>query len=184
MAAPLSEGCPPDSDTVTWFEQVLVPESTPALRRYVRRLLPGDEHRAEDIVQETMLRAWRHVTTLAATRSPQAWLSRVARNLTVDWARRHAARPYEVDEDLSTIWAPAEERYDAALDRAVLVGALRRLSPGQREILVLVHLQDRTHTEVASSLGVPAGTVKSRAHYATRELRRLLGDAGVTGLRF
>jgi len=183
MTAPKQTGCSPDGDTVAWFEQVLVPQSTPELRRYVRRLLPGDEHRAEDIVQETLLRAWRHVTTLATVRSPQAWLSRVARNLAVDWTRRHSARPYEVAEDLSTVWAPAEERYDAALDRAVLVGALRRLSPVQREILMLVHGEDRTHTDVASALGVPAGTVKSRAHYATRELRRLLGDAGVTGLQ-
>jgi len=173
----------PDADTVAWFEHVLVPQSTPELRRYVRRLLPGDDDRADDIVQETLLRAWRHVTTLAATRSPQAWLSRVARNLAIDSARRHAARPYEVADDLSIVRAPAEERYDTALDRAVLVGVLRKLSPAQREILMLVHGEDRTHTDVASTLGLPTGTVKSRAHYATRELRRLLGDAGVTGLQ-
>jgi RNA polymerase sigma-70 factor (ECF subfamily) len=167
-------------ELTAWFEDVLVPESTPPLRRYVRQLLPGDPHRAEDIVQETLLRAWRHVSTVAETRSPQAWLSRVARNVAIDWARRHAARPAEVDEDLSTFPAPDDERYDAALDRTVLIGALRRLSPAQREILVLVHCEDRTHAEVAHSLGVPAGTVKSRAFYGSRELRRVLGDIGVT----
>ncbi|MFG1610039.1 RNA polymerase sigma factor [Actinoplanes sp. NPDC049265] len=184
MAAPPAGERSPDVNTVAWFEHVLVPDCTPALRRYVRRLLPGDEHRADDIVQETLLRAWRNVAVLAEARSPQAWLSRVARNLVIDWVRRHAARPHEVDEDLWAVEQPADERYDTALDRAVLVGALQRLPPIQREILILVHYQDRTHTDVASALGVPAGTVKSRVHYATRELRRVLGDAGVTGLRF
>jgi RNA polymerase sigma-70 factor (ECF subfamily) len=131
-------------------------------------------------VQDTLLRAWRHVTTLATTRSPQAWLTRVARNLVIDWVRRHAPRPLEVDADLTKMWAPAEERYDATLDWAILVGALRSLSPVHREVLIRVHYEDRTHAEVARTLGVPAGTVKSRAHYATRELRRVLSDAGVT----
>ncbi|GIF33342.1 sigma-70 family RNA polymerase sigma factor [Actinoplanes utahensis] len=169
-------------DLASWFEQVLVPQSTPGLRRYVRRLLPGDPDRADDIVQETLLRAWRNLTVVAGARSPEAWLSRVARNVAIDWARRHAARPTEVDEDVTaTVWEPGEYAYEAVLDRAVLFGALRTLSPLHREALLRVHYQDRTHTEVAGTLGVPPGTVKSRAHYATRELQRILGEQGVTG---
>jgi RNA polymerase sigma-70 factor (ECF subfamily) len=102
----------------------------------------------------------------------------------IDWARRHAARPLEVDADLTRIWAPAEERYDTALDRAMLVDAMRSLSPMHREALIRVHYEDRTHAEVASTLGLPAGTVKSRAHYAIRELRRVLSDAGMTERSF
>ena len=172
---------PPDPELAAWFERVLVPESTPALRRYVRRLHPGDPHHADDIVQETLLRAWRHLDTVAAARSPQAWLSRVARNLSVDLARRAAARPAEVDEDISGYaWTNGDDLYDAALDRTVLIGALRGLSPLHREALILVHGADRTHADVAGSLGVPPGTVKSRAHYAARELHRALSEKGVT----
>jgi RNA polymerase sigma-70 factor (ECF subfamily) len=171
-------------EVVAWFEQVLVPESAPALRRYVIRLMPGDPHRADDIVQETLLRAWRHLDTVAAARSPQAWLTRVARNLAIDWARRHAARPPEAEfeEDVPAIaWAAGEDLYDAALDRAVLVPALRTLSPVHQEALLLVHYRDRTHTEAADALHIPPGTVKSRTHHATRKLRQALGENGVTG---
>lgn len=165
-----------------WFEQVLVPQSTPTLRRFVSRLMPGDPHRADDIVQETLLRAWRHLPTVAAARSPQAWLTRVARNVAIDWSRRHAARPTEVDEDVTgTAWAPGEDLFDAALDRAVLDRALRKLSPAHRDAVILVHYHDHTHAEVADVLSVPPGTVKSRTYYATRELRETLGDHGIRG---
>jgi RNA polymerase sigma-70 factor (ECF subfamily) len=167
-------------DPVVWFEQVLVPQSTPTLRRYVLRMMPGDPHRADDIVQETLLRAWRHLATVAAARSPQAWLTRVARNLAIDWSRRNAARPLEVDEDVTgAAWAPGEDLFEAALDRAVLDRALRKLSPAHREAMILVHYQDRTHAEVAGDLHVPAGTIKSRTHYATRELREALEEHGI-----
>jgi RNA polymerase sigma-70 factor, ECF subfamily len=167
-------------DPVVWFSQVLVPQSTPTLRRYVTRLLPGDPHRADDIVQETLLRAWRHLSAVSTARSPQAWLTRVARNLAIDWSRRHAARPTEVGEDVTgTPWAPGDDLFEAALDRAVLDRALRKLSPVHREAVLLVHYRDQTHTEVADALSIPPGTVKSRTHYAARELREALGDAGV-----
>ncbi|MFG1901148.1 MULTISPECIES: sigma-70 family RNA polymerase sigma factor [Micromonospora] len=173
---------PSRADLVTWYEQVLVPQGRPALHRYARRLVPGDPHRAEDLVQETLLRAWRNLASVASARSPQAWLSRVARNLCVDQARRAAARPAEVAEDVTAVtWQPAESLYEAALDRAVLEPALRSLSAVHREALLLVYYQDRTHREVARALAVPPGTVKSRTHNATRELQRALSRHGVTG---
>ncbi|WP_422771302.1 sigma-70 family RNA polymerase sigma factor [Plantactinospora sp. WMMC1484] len=173
---------PIQTDLTTWYERVLVPQSRPALHRYALRLVPGDPHRAEDLVQETLLRAWRNLDSVASARSPQAWLSRVAHNLCIDQARRVAARPAEVAEDLTArVWEPAESLYEAALDRAELEPALRSLSAVHREALLLVYYQDRTHREVAGVLGVPPGTMKSRTHNAARELQRALHRRGVTG---
>ncbi|MFV2021909.1 sigma-70 family RNA polymerase sigma factor [Micromonospora sp. LOL_023] len=173
---------PTHADLVTWYERVLVPQSRPALHRYARRLMHGDPHRAEDLVQETLLRAWRNLASVASARSPQAWLSRVAHNLSIDQARRVTARPAEVSEDVTAMaWQPAENLFDAALDRVALEPALRSLSAVHREALLLVYYQDRTHREVAGVLGVPPGTVKSRTHNATRQLQRVLSGCGVTG---
>ncbi len=164
------------------FGRLLVEEYGPALERYVRRLVPGDPHRAEDIVQETFLRAWRHSGSLAGQPSARPWLFRVARNIAFDWYRYQSARPSEVSEDLARLVDPrAEERLDNVLLRAILVDALKALTPPQRETLLHLHYRDRTQSETAGLLGVPTGTVKSRRHYATMDLRQALHDRGIVG---
>ncbi|MBR7826953.1 sigma-70 family RNA polymerase sigma factor [Actinospica sp. MGRD01-02] len=153
------------------------------LMRYVRRLVPDDPHRAEDIVQETLLRAWLAAPTLVdqgAAGSPRAWLFTVARNLVVDTRRRAAARPREVEEELAPHHvdpsAPVDEQ---VLDAVVLARALRLLTDAHREILVRFYCLDHSGPRIAADLGIPPGTVKSRTHHATRALRGALLRTGI-----
>ncbi|MCE7083379.1 sigma-70 family RNA polymerase sigma factor [Streptomyces sp. ST2-7A] len=147
------------------------------LRHVVR--LTGDPHRAEDIVQETLLRAWVFVE-LGEDEDPAeeerliAWLHRVARNLVIDAHRRDRAVPVGVVPDELLPPTGGTDVAEAVVDRQVVRHALARLSPAHREVLVEVHLRDRTGAEAARAIGIPPGTVKSRTHYALVALRREL----------
>jgi RNA polymerase sigma-70 factor (ECF subfamily) len=148
--------------------------------RYAYRCTAGDFHRAEDIVQETMLRAW---LTGPAGQGPgrgddqhlQAWLHRVARNLAIDAHRRERAVPAGlVPEESESRGRYEDDVAEAVVTRQVLGEALALLSYEHREVLVHLHVRDRTRSETARLVGVPHGTVKSRNHYALKALRRSL----------
>ncbi|MEV6288324.1 sigma-70 family RNA polymerase sigma factor [Kribbella sp. NPDC051770] len=144
-----------------------------SLRRYVKSLIGGDAFAVEDVVQETLLRAWQQAETLDWESRPiRMWLFRVARNLVVDLHRRErrAVPSGLCQADFETTISapdPAEE----VAGRHVLVDALRRLSPAHREVVIRVHLCGQPGEDVAMALDVPLGTVKSRTHTAVRALR-------------
>jgi RNA polymerase sigma-70 factor (ECF subfamily) len=151
-----------------------------ALYAHALRLTSGDRQRAEDLVQETLLRAWRHPEALDPDRgSVRAWLFTTVRNLAIDSWRRRSVRVGEVVTD-----APPEPVTDDETDRTVeawlIAEALARLSTVHREVLVECFYQGRSVAEAAARLGVPPGTVKSRTHYALRSLRLVLEEMGVT----
>ncbi|MBS2539005.1 sigma-70 family RNA polymerase sigma factor [Catenulispora sp. NF23] len=152
---------------------------TPLLQ-YVRQLIPYDPHRAEDVVQETFLRAWFLVRTGAdRPGSLRPWLFTVARNLVIDMSRRDRARPLEVNDEATVANVPdLRDLADSVSQTRLVVDALAALHPYQREVLIHVHCLGRTRTETARVLGIPAGTVKSRNHHAVRALRRVLTDCG------
>jgi RNA polymerase sigma-70 factor, ECF subfamily len=159
----------------------LFDEHAPAVLAYALRLTDGDRGRAEDVVQETLLRAWRHPEAMAAERgSPRPWLFAVARRVAVDAHRRRLARPREVgDEPLALLPAPVDD-LERALESWLVADALSALSPAHREVLVETYFRGRTVSEAAEVLGIPAGTVKSRTHYALQALRLALLERGVT----
>ncbi len=173
---PLSAPLHTDPDVI----RALYAEHGGALAGYVSRLLDGDRQHAEDIVQETLLRAWRHPEALADDRGDVGpWLWTVARRLVIDRTRARRARPTEVrEQDLGTV--PAEDELDRALQAWQVADALRSLSAAHREVLVQNYYLGRTVAEAAEVLGIPIGTVKSRASYALRELRLVLIAQGVT----
>jgi RNA polymerase sigma-70 factor (ECF subfamily) len=141
---------------------------------YVTRLT-GDRQLAEDVVQETLVRAWRNRDQMTQEfGSVRGWLVTVAKNIVTDQWRARAARPREVEAppaDRPGGADPAEEVTNALL----VAEGLRALSADHREALVEVYLRGRSMAEAAQVLDVPAGTVKSRVHYALRSLRSQFG---------
>jgi RNA polymerase sigma-70 factor (ECF subfamily) len=150
------------------------------LLSFVLRLTAGDRQHAEDIVQETMLRAWRQAGEFdQADRSLMPWLATVARRIVIDEQRKKNARPTETDEGMLTTKAPAPDWTDDLLRSVIIADALRELSPAHREVLNETILRDRTVNQAAEILGIPVGTVKSRVYYAVRALRLVLAEREV-----
>jgi RNA polymerase sigma-70 factor (ECF subfamily) len=159
--------------------RALYAEHAAALWSFVVPLVDGDRARAQDVVQETMLRAWRRPEVLGqAGGSVRPWLFTVARHLVIDEWRRH-----RTDRDVPLESGPeatADDGTDAVLDSWIVADALARLSPQHRAVIEQCYFQGRTTADAAAVLGIPEGTVKSRAHYALRALRRALQEMGVT----
>ncbi|MCX5195207.1 sigma-70 family RNA polymerase sigma factor [Streptomyces sp. NBC_00249] len=148
-----------------------------ALLAYATRLT-GDRAAAEDVVQETLIRAWRHAEVLVNGKgSVRGWLLTVARNIITDRYRAKAARPPEVSGSAAA--PPVEgDHADSVVDTMTVLGALDRLSPEHRDVLTELYYRQRSVAEAADRLGIPAGTVKSRSHYALKALREVFTDGG------
>ncbi|MFI8266193.1 MULTISPECIES: sigma-70 family RNA polymerase sigma factor [unclassified Streptomyces] len=151
-----------------------------SLYGFLLRLTFGDRHRAEDLLQETFFRAWKHPEVLESGHaSLRPWLYTVGRRLAIDARRARLVRPAEVGPDALDGHAPVA---DDGTERAVTVldvrDALRSLSPEHRAVLVQIHFRGASVCEAAQALGVPAGTVKSRTYYALRALREALPGYG------
>lgn len=149
-----------------------------ALYRYVVRRT-GDAEEARDVVQETLLRAWRHPEVLQRPdEGVRAWLFTTARNLVIDDLRSaRRKREYAAESP------PEQSRADqtqAVLDSWVVADALLALSPEHRAVVVGAYYGGRSVTELARELDIPPGTVKSRLHYGLRALRLALQEKGVT----
>jgi RNA polymerase sigma-70 factor (ECF subfamily) len=151
-----------------------------ALLTYALRLTGGDRGRAEDIVQETLLRAWRNLDRLDGDSRPmRPWLFTVAQHLAVDTRRARRARPHEVG-DAALASVAGLDQMDGTLDRILVTDALESLSAEHRGVIVETYYRGRTVAEAADVLGIPPGTVKSRCHYALRALKLALAERGVT----
>ncbi|GII56742.1 DNA-directed RNA polymerase sigma-70 factor [Planotetraspora thailandica] len=149
--------------------RTLMSDHAKALLAYAEHLL-GDRHMAEDIVQETLIRAWNHMERLYTTEgSIRGWLLTVVRNLAIDRLRSAASRHETVGTDHHDVTQP--DHADAVLTSVETTALLRHLSAEHREVLVHTYLYGRTVVETARILGIPAGTVKSRQHYALSNLR-------------
>lgn len=155
-------------------------EHAGALWGFCLHLTGGDRPRAEDLAQETLLRAWQHPSVLERDRDAvRAWLFTVARNQMIDSWRSARAR-LEVVTEPGTVETPSADRADELLQSWLVADALRSLSTDHRAALVECYYGGRTVAEAAERLGVPAGTVKSRLHYGMRALRLALEERGVT----
>ena len=135
-----------------------------------------DRAAAEDAVQETFLRAWRHLPRLLDDGRPlRPWLRQVLRRVLIDTARVARAHPVSLLDDV-LIDRQVDGGYEVLLDRGLLARALDQLSPAHRQVLVETYYRDVPAQRLAATLGIPAATVRTRLHYALRALRGLLTE--------
>ncbi len=140
----------------------------PRLRRYARALL-GDRTGADDLVQDTMERGWKKLSSWQRGSDMRAWLFGIMHNLHIDQVRRPRIATEVLDDD-TPIPALKATQGDG-LELRDLASALHALPVEQREILLLVALEEMTYDEVAAALGLPIGTVMSRLSRARQKLR-------------
>ncbi len=134
----------------------------------------ADRGRAEDLVQETFLRAWRHLPALLSDGRPiRAWLLQVMRHLLIDAERARRARP-QLQHTPPMTEPAVDDGLDRLMDQAVLRQAMGQLSTDQQQIVIDTFYRDIPLTVTAQRLGVPAGTARSRLHYALVRMRRHL----------
>lgn len=148
---------------------------------YLLRLTCGDRQRAEDIYQETLIRAWKHPECrVEGGTSSRQWLFTVARRVSIDQLRAAVVRPVPVSDErhLAAVPDPVDQIDRLLLAREVRA-AVMTLSPAHRQVLKEMYFEDRSASEVAVRLGIPAGTVKSRTYYALRALKDALAERGM-----
>ncbi|MGW6016153.1 sigma-70 family RNA polymerase sigma factor [Streptomyces sp. NPDC055210] len=142
-----------------------------ALHSYVSRLLGGDHFRAEDIVQESLLRCWRIYDSVGCDLL-RPWLFRVARNLAIDSYRKESRLPLDTGKPLWLDDGPVEHDGSETVVTSIVVrDAMNSLPIGQREAIYETYFMGSTLEEAAGKLGLPVGTVKSRVHYGIRAMR-------------
>jgi RNA polymerase sigma-70 factor (ECF subfamily) len=153
----------------------------PRLRRYARALL-GDRAAADDLVQDTLERAWSRLHQWRAGSDMRAWLFGIMHNLRIDQLRRPRLSTLSIDADEFEL--PTRPTQADALELRDLESALGHLADEQREILLLIALEEMSYADIASTLGIPIGTVMSRLSRGRERLRLIMeGQSANTRLR-
>ncbi|MEE1742705.1 sigma-70 family RNA polymerase sigma factor [Streptomyces sp. BE147] len=157
-------------------------EHGPALFHFLLGLTFGDRQRAEDLLQETLVRAWQHPEAFDAPfDSMRPWLFTVGRRLAIDARRSRGARPVEVSDAVLESAPAPQDTADSAVRALDVREAVRTLSAEHRAVLVQIYFRGLSVGETAKVLGIPPGTVKSRSYYALRLLSRGLPGYGAGG---
>jgi RNA polymerase sigma-70 factor (ECF subfamily) len=149
----------------------------PRLRRYARALT-GERESADDLVQDTLERAWQRLDSYQRGSDMRPWLFAIMHNLHADQRRKPALATVELEQADEASVTPLLPDHGLALD---LGAALQRLPAEQREVLLLVVLEEMRYEDVAATLGIPVGTVMSRLSRARERLRQSMDGPGGRG---
>ena len=145
------------------------------------RLILRDDELARDAVQDAMVRSWRDLPTLRDVERFDSWLHRLLVNACLDLVRRRKRRAIEVE--LTPMHFPSTADFSGGIaERDFLDRALRALAPDWRAVVVLHYFLGMPLPDVASSLGIPLGTAKSRLHRSIGVLRASVGAAEATDI--
>ncbi|MEV7091237.1 sigma-70 family RNA polymerase sigma factor [Amycolatopsis sp. NPDC051045] len=161
------------------FVPLLYKDFRATLFAQVLSLTNHDRQWTEDVVQETMIRAWQHSDTLE--REPgmlRGWLLTVARRIVIDGWRNRRVRPQEVALEIPEN-AESADRADSSLAALTITRALRELDAKYQSVVHETYLAGNTVRHAAEILGIPEGTVKSRLYTAMRQLRKALGEVTI-----
>jgi RNA polymerase sigma-70 factor, ECF subfamily len=170
-----------DTDEVTDWVEGLHDRFGGGLLLFAYRSL-GDWQAAQEVVQDTLVRAWRSAERYDPDRAALGtWLYAIARNLVIDQQRRRAARPQVLEAEPDTIVDDSPAALDRALEAWQVAEALQALSSDHRAAILETYYRGLSVAEAAERLGIPPGTVKSRVYYGLRSLRLVLEERGVVG---
>jgi len=158
-------------------QQRLIIDQIPALRRYARALT-GERHAADELVQDSLERAWSRFHLWRPGTDVRAWLFTIMHNLYANAVRKAKRAPAyaplaEVDR-----MSPIPSNAEAGIEVSNLIQALASLPDGQREALLLVSLEGLTYEQVSQVLDIPIGTVMSRLSRAREQLRQTMSGVG------
>ncbi|WP_428826739.1 RNA polymerase sigma factor [Azonexus sp. IMCC34842] len=153
------------------MERSAILAELPRLRRYARALV-GDRAAADDLVQDTLERAWSRLAQWRAGSDLRAWLFSIMHNLRVDQLRRPGLSTVAIDDE--ECQAPSRATQSDRLEVGDLEAALGQLPEEQRAVLLLVALEDMSYEEIAGALAIPLGTVMSRLSRGRERLRQIL----------
>lgn len=157
------------------FRELIAAYERP-LRYYLLKTL-GNEDRAYDVLQELWLHVFRGIRQLVEPAALRVWLYRAAHGLAVDQIRRRYVRQ-AAEQERALVEDVARDPEFTQVDAHAIHRALDELEPAQREVLVLFFLEDLSLEDIADVVECPAGTVKSRLHYAKRALADVLKRGG------
>lgn len=148
----------------------IVGRYSPRLRLFLRQMLGGDAHGAEDVLQEVWFDVFRSVGKLQDLGAFAGWLYRIARDRAYRVLRRKRAVIRPIDETELPSASSDDDRFDDE-DRRLVHASLDGLPHAQREVLLLRFIEDMSYDEIAAAVGCGVGTVRSRLHYAKRAMR-------------
>lgn len=141
----------------------------------IARKLTMDEFDAENLLQDTFIRAYRFIDTYEPGSNSKAWVFRIMKNLFINFNRKKQAHPvYGID---SMVNEPHTNNEESTLKYFEIVRIIESIKDDYRQVIILFHLEEFSLMEIANKLHWPLGTVKSRLHRARKEFRKIFENS-------